>query len=107
MSINTSPSGGTCLPANRLVDINNQTYFYHMYFIYAISSIKRTYIYVGISDNPERRIDQHNKGYNKTTKPYIPFKTILIEKYNNRSEARQREKYLKSGYGKEYLKNLK
>ncbi|MDP2692453.1 MAG: GIY-YIG nuclease family protein [bacterium] len=78
-----------------------------MYFVYAISSILRPYIYVGISDIPERRIDQHNKGYNKTTRPYRPFKTILIEKFKSRKEAREREKYLKSGHGKEFLKQIK
>ena len=69
--------------------------------------MKKSYIYIGISDNPLRRIEQHNKGYNRTTKPYIPFKIILLEKYKNRKEARKREIYLKSGTGKEYLKNLK
>ena len=77
-----------------------------MYYVYAISSLNRSYIYVGISNDPERRIQQHNKGYNKTTKPYKPFKTILIELFPNRIEARQREKYLKSGIGKGYLNSL-
>jgi len=58
---------------------------------------------VGISDNPIRRINQHNKGYNKTTKPYIPFEILTIEKYSNRIEARNREIFLKSGSGREYL----
>lgn len=78
-----------------------------MYYVYSISSVKKSYIYVGMSDNPLRRIEQHNKGYNRTTKPYIPFKIILLEKYKSRNEAREREIYLKSGTGKEYLKSLK
>ena len=78
-----------------------------MYFTYAISSLVKNYTYVGISDNPERRIEQHNRGYNRTTKPYIPFKILLIEEYPTRDEARKREKNLKSGFGKEYLKNIK
>ena len=77
-----------------------------MYYTYAIKSLSANYIYVGISDNPERRISQHNKGYNRTTKPYIPYKILLIEEYDDRQLARKREKYLKSGIGKEYLKNL-
>ena len=77
-----------------------------MYYTYAIINKNKSYVYVGISDNYLRRIDQHNKGYNRTTKPYKPFEILLIEKYNNRIEARKREKYLKSGCGKEYLKNL-
>ena len=77
-----------------------------MYFTYVLSSINRDYIYVGISDNPERRIKQHNLGYNKTTKPYKPFKVLLVEEYENRQQARKREKYLKSGCGKEYLRKI-
>ncbi len=49
---------------------------------------------------------QHNKGYNKTTKPYKPFNIILIEQFVDRVMARQREKYLKSGIGREYLKKI-
>ena len=77
-----------------------------VYYLYAISSEKRKYIYVGISDNPDRRIAQHNKGKEKTTKPYLPFKTIVVEKYKSRKEARNREKYLKSGIGKDFCERL-
>jgi putative endonuclease len=77
-----------------------------MYFVYAISSITRNYVYVGLTDNPERRIMQHNLGYERTTKPYRPFKVILIESFPSRIEARAREKYLKTSSGKRYLRSL-
>ena len=77
-----------------------------MHNTYAISSLTRKYIYVGITNDVERRFSEHQKGANKTTKPYGPFKIILIESYNTRIEAREREKYLKSGIGKEFLKRL-
>ena len=41
-----------------------------------------------------------------TTKPYIPFILIYSEKFETRAEARDKEKYLKSGSGKEFLKTL-
>ncbi len=77
-----------------------------MYYVYAISSVNRNYIYVGMSNNVERRVSQHNKGYEKTTKPYVPFKLIFKEICSSRIEARKREKYWKSGTGKEKLKLL-
>jgi putative endonuclease len=77
------------------------------YCVYAIKSEVRKYIYVGLSDNPERRVQQHNTGKERTTKPYALFKTILIEKYNSRPEARNREKYLKTGIGKDFLYSLR
>jgi putative endonuclease len=76
------------------------------YYVYAIRSSVRHYIYVGLTDNLDRRIAEHNSGYNKTTKPYIPFVLIYSEKVNNRVEARMREKYLKSGVGKAFLKSF-
>jgi putative endonuclease len=77
-----------------------------MFMVYAIKSVKRNYIYVGISKNLSRRLDEHNDGKNKTTKPYKPFKLIYSESFKTRSEARKREIYFKSGSGKEFLKNL-
>ena len=77
-----------------------------MYFVYAIKSLVRVYIYVGLTEMVERRIGQHNKGENRSTKAYKPFKLIYTETFSTRIEAREREKYLKSGIGKEFLKSL-
>jgi putative endonuclease len=77
-----------------------------LYYVYAIKSQSRNYIYVGLSSDPEKRLTQHNRGYEKTTRPYRPFNIILKEDFNTRPEARKREKYLKSGAGKEFLKSL-
>lgn len=62
-----------------------------MYFVYAISSKFKNYIYVGLTNNVQRRVDEHNNGYNKTTKPYKPFDLISVEKYETRFEARSRK----------------
>ena len=77
-----------------------------MFHIYALKSISRNYIYVGFTSDLERRIGEHNNGYNKTTKPYAPFKLIYSESVDTRNEARIREKYWKSGTGKRKLKKL-
>jgi putative endonuclease len=82
----------------------NKIYF--MFFVDVLFSQSRNYIYVGMTDNLERRVGYHNDGYNKTTKPYRPFQVLLTEKFATRMEARAREKYLKSGVGKEFLKTL-
>lgn len=77
-----------------------------MYKVYAIKSEIKNYIYVGLTQDLTERIKRHNRGYEKTTKPYRPFKIIYVEECENRIEARKREKYLKSGIGKEFLKKL-
>ena len=65
----------------------------------------RNYIYVGLTDDLERRVHEHNSGWEKTTKPYRPFNLIFAESFSTRTEARMKEKYLKSGVGKEFLKS--
>jgi putative endonuclease len=74
--------------------------------IYAIKSKVKNYIYVGMTQNLEERFQRHNSGRERTTKPYRPFDLIYTEEKSNRVEARKREKYLKSGDGKKFLKNL-
>ncbi|MHB8880680.1 MAG: GIY-YIG nuclease family protein [Thermodesulfovibrionales bacterium] len=76
------------------------------YYVYVIRSTEKKYIYVGLTNDPERRIIEHNSKKERTTRSYAPFKTILIEEFGSRVEARRREKYLKSGIGKEYLKSF-
>lgn len=78
-----------------------------MFIVYAISSLNRNYIYVGLTSNLEKRIERHNKGYEKTTKPYAPFTLIYSEEFDTRIEARTKEKYWKSGVGKEQLRKIK
>jgi putative endonuclease len=73
----------------------------------AISSLEKNYIYVGLTDNLDRRFFEHNSGKNKTTKPYKPFTLIYFEECTTRIEARFREKYFKSGIGKEKLKIIR
>ncbi len=77
-----------------------------MYYTYAISSLAKPYIYVGMTSNIERRFSEHQSGHNKTTKPYRPYKLIYTAEHDSRMQARENEKYLKSGAGKEFLKQL-
>jgi len=78
-----------------------------MIFVYAISSINFNYIYVGMTADIEERFRRHNKGREKTTRPYAPFILLYTEECKDRMEARIREKYWKSGIGKEKLRVLK
>ncbi len=77
-----------------------------MFFTYSIKSLTRNYVYVRLTDNIERRFKEHQIGKNRTIAAYKPFEIILVENFETRVEARKREKYLKSGIGKEFLKSL-
>ncbi|MBU0540355.1 GIY-YIG nuclease family protein [Patescibacteria group bacterium] len=76
------------------------------YYVYALQSQIDRRIYVGLTNSVERRIKEHNQGKVFSTKGFRPWKLIYAEEQETRPEARKREKYLKSGCGKEMLKNL-
>ena len=57
-----------------------------------------------MTNNLQRRLSQHNNGYNKSTKHYAPFFLFYYEEYRTRSEARIREKFLKNASGKRFLR---
>jgi len=76
------------------------------YYVYALKSLKDGRIYIGISENIVKRLEQHNGGKTKSTKGYAPWKIIFTRKANDRKHARELEKYYKSGSGKEKLKKL-
>jgi len=77
-----------------------------MLFVYAIKSLVDGRIYVGMTKDVTKRIFEHNAGKTKSTKGYKPWQLIYTESVISRPEARRREKYLKSGVGKEFLKSL-
>lgn len=77
-----------------------------MFLVYALKSVERNYIYVGMTGDLAERIRRHNSGRERTTRPYRPFTLIYQKTFLDRQSARGHEKYLKSGAGKEYLKTL-
>lgn len=76
------------------------------YFVYVIQSEVDKRLYVGLSRNIEKRLKSHNNGETFSTKGYRPWNLVYSEIIGSREQARKREKYLKSGIGKEYIKNI-
>ena len=76
------------------------------YFTYVLRSRKDNSLYIGISKSPESRLKEHNWGDSKFTKGRRPYSLIYKEEFIDRVSARKREKYLKSGIGREYLKRF-
>ncbi|MBT8270133.1 MAG: GIY-YIG nuclease family protein [Bacteroidia bacterium] len=76
-----------------------------MMYVYVLRSEIDGRFYVGMTENVEKRIKEHNLGRAKSTKGYRPWTILHQEEYPDRNAARKREKYLKSGYGKQWLKN--
>jgi len=76
-----------------------------MFYVYVIQSLLDNNFYTGFTDSLERRIDDHNSGKVKSTKNRVPFKLVYFEGSLNKYDALHREKYLKTTYGKRYIKN--
>ena len=75
-------------------------------YVYVLRSAKDKGLYIGLTFNLENRIKRHNNGYENATKNRIPFNLLHYECFASRAEARKREKYFKSGIGRETLKEL-
>ena len=68
--------------------------------VYAIQSTVSNRVYVGQTDNMERRLREHNDGRVKSTKREVPWKILSVEVFDERSEARWCENSLKRSKGK-------
>ena len=76
-----------------------------MYYIYVIQSKTDNRFYTGFTRDLRNRFHEHNSGKVSSTKNRCPFELIYYEACLNEQDAIAREKYLKSGMGKRYLKN--
>jgi len=74
-----------------------------MWHIYVIKS-KEGKIYIGMSQDIQKRIQNHNSQKNYTTKRGSNWKLVYFEKCDSPNHAREREKYFKNTSGKEWLK---
>ncbi len=77
-----------------------------MFYTYVLRSLKNGRQYTGSTGNLERRLAEHNQGKTKSIKFNGLFELIYKEPYNSRLEAVRREMFLKSGKGREYLRNI-
>jgi putative endonuclease len=76
-----------------------------MIYTYVIRSKKDGKWYTGFTHDLRKRFKQHNNNKMFSTKGRGPFELIYYEACINKQDACTREKYLKSGPGKRYLKN--
>jgi len=75
-----------------------------MYYTYVIQSIKDGRWYTGATSDLRKRFKRHNSNKVSSTKGRGPFELIYYEACLDEKDAFAREKYLKSGMGKKYLR---
>lgn len=76
-----------------------------MFYTYVIKSQKDKKWYTGYTRNLRKRLEEHKGNRVFSTKSRGPFDLIYYEACINEEDARTREKYLKLGMGKRYLRN--
>ena len=76
-----------------------------MWYTYLLQSHKDKKWYTGCTTDLRKRFKEHNAGLSLSTKGRGPFEIIYYEACFNRNDAFARERYLKSGMGKRYLRN--
>ncbi|MBI4058617.1 GIY-YIG nuclease family protein [Candidatus Microgenomates bacterium] len=76
------------------------------YYIYILKSFSDNGLYIGFTTNLKNRLIDHSKGKVTSTKIRIPFKLIHYEYFINIKDAKAREKFLKSGFGRRQLKQF-
>ena len=75
-----------------------------MYLVYILKSVKFRKTYTGITDNLQRRLDQHNNGNSEYSSRYLPWEILYKETVLDRNAARMRERYFKSAAGRRWIK---
>ncbi|KKU90649.1 MAG: Excinuclease ABC C subunit domain protein [Microgenomates group bacterium GW2011_GWA1_48_10] len=77
---------------------------YH--YVYVLRSGEDGTNYVGCTNNLKRRLDEHSSGKSFSTRNKRPLQLIYSEIYLNQQDAFTREKFLKSGWGKNYIRRI-
>ncbi|HPD82645.1 MAG: GIY-YIG nuclease family protein [Alphaproteobacteria bacterium] len=76
-----------------------------MKFVYILqSTINNERYYTGLTNNPEKRLVEHNRGDSIHTNKYRPWKLVNVISFDDTQKAFDFERYLKSGSGRAFIK---
>ena len=76
-----------------------------MYYVYVLKSKKDDRFYVGYTSDLRKRLELHSDGKVESTKHRGPLELVYYEACLHKEDALHREKYLKTTYGKRYIRN--
>ncbi|OGL38027.1 hypothetical protein A3J32_01980 [Candidatus Saccharibacteria bacterium RIFCSPLOWO2_02_FULL_46_7] len=76
------------------------------FYVYLLRSMTNGNLYIGFAHDLKKRIDEHNKGLNRSTKAFMPWELIYYEAHKEETDARRREKYLKTTAGERALRRM-
>ena len=76
------------------------------WIVYVLRSLKNGRLYTGSTNDIERRLAEHSRGKTRYTRYAGPFELVYTEDQPDGPAARRRERFLKSGQGREEVKGL-
>jgi len=79
---------------------------HNKFFTYVLYSNIFKRLYIGHTNNLEKRIERHNNGYVTSSKAFRPYKLIYFEEHDSREKAVYRERTLKSLDGRKFVKQF-
>jgi putative endonuclease len=75
------------------------------HYVYILRSLADSNFYVGYTNDLKRRVFQHQAGLVRSTSERLPIDLVYYEACQSRADATKREKYLKTAWGKRYIKS--
>lgn len=77
-----------------------------MFYVYILKSETSGRYYAGYSEEPDRRITEHNSGKVKSTRNFRPWVKVYTETYPDEVSAIRREREIKSMKSRKYIESL-
>jgi len=76
-----------------------------MFYVYVLRSLNDNGLYIGYTKNLRERVRAHGSRLIKSTRNRLPLELVYYEACLDQGDAIHRERYLKTTYGRKYLKN--
>jgi len=77
-----------------------------MYYVYILLNQAKTKTYTGVSEDANKRLEEHNAGRVRSSRLYRPYKIVHTESFTTLSQARQKENFYKSTTGRRKLREM-
>ncbi|MFH1287558.1 MAG: GIY-YIG nuclease family protein [bacterium] len=77
-----------------------------MFTVYILKSLIKDRIYIGYTEDIEKRLRYHNSGKVRSTKAYKPYSLVYKEEFADKTQARKREIFLKTGKGRNFINSI-
>ena len=75
------------------------------FYVYITTNPTQTALYIGVTNDLRRRLSEHMLGGVQSTKNRRPLYLLYYEACRSKNLSEKREKYFKTGFGREFLRN--